>query len=315
MTFHRLEPGPGTLHGSWSDRRAPCLWVDSGDTVSLRTLDVSWGLEPPTRVDRPRARFEPREDGPCLTGPVGIRGAEPGMTLEVRLRGVRPGPYGFTYAGGDRWFNAELNRRAGVAHLPFELVRWDISDAARSDCGWEVPLRPFPGTLGLSPPGEHSGWFPSSCGGNMDCRELIGGAVLYLPVQVPGALLSAGDGHAAQGDGELCGMAVECPLEALDLELVLHEDWPVASPHLRTAAEWITLGFGEDLDDAVAMALNAMLDLLVVRLELTRPRALALLSVRGDMRVTQLVNRVRGVHCAVPLGMLEPCGPGPGRLP
>ena len=138
----------------------------------------------------------------------------------------------------------------------------------------------------------------------MDCKELVAGSTLYLPIPVPGALFSVGDGHALQGDGEVCGTAIECPMERVDLTFRLREDLRLTTPRANTAAGWITLGFHEDLDEAIMIALSAMLDVMCEQYGLQRPDALALASLVVDMRITQLVNGVRGVHAVLPHGAI-----------
>jgi acetamidase/formamidase len=150
----------------------------------------------------------------------------------------------------------------------------------------------------------HSGWFPRATGGNMDCKELGEGAVLYLPVEAPGALFSCGDAHAVQGDGEVSGMAIECMMARADLRFEVWDNFPITTPHIRNRNGWVTLGFGEDLDAATAVAINAMLDLIMRQHGVSRQDALSLASVTVDLRITQLVNGVRGVHAILPHGAI-----------
>lgn len=315
--MHYLSPERATLHGQFSRDLTPALTVDSGDLVRCRTLDVTWGLEA-RRPDGTRETFGPREsprdDGPCLLGPIAVRGARPGHVLEVHVEAVVPGPYGWTFAGETGFFNTGLNRVLGVAEGEPLLVRWSLDADAMigtSHLGHRVHLRPFLGTLGLCPgdPGWQSAWPPRRTGGNLDCKELVAGTVLYLPVEVEGALLSLGDGHAAQGDGESSGTAIECPMERVDLRLVLREDLSLDAPRAHTPAGWITFGFGESLEAAVAEAINRMLDLLQARHELNRKEALALSSVAVEARITQLVNGTVGAHAILPHGVLEGATP------
>jgi acetamidase/formamidase len=314
MALHQLEPARATLHGQFSPDLPPALTVDSGDTVRYRTLDVAWGLENHKEGDLPRRKFEPREfprdDGPCLVGPVAVRGAEPGGVLEVHVEVVVPGPWGWTVAGEIGFFNAGLNRALGVANGPSRTTRWHLdaeSMVATSHHGHAVRLRPFLGTIGLSPaePGWHSAWPPRRTGGNLDCKELTAGSTLYLPVAVPGALVSVGDGHAAQGDGEVSGTAIECPIERAELRYVVRDDLELDAPRARTQDGWTTFGFSEDLDEAAANALNGMLDLMTLWFGLPRKDALALASPVVDLRVTQLVNGVCGVHATLPHGAIK----------
>jgi acetamidase/formamidase len=152
----------------------------------------------------------------------------------------------------------------------------------------------------MSPPdpGEHSTTPPRRWGGNIDCKELVAGTTLYLPIPVDGALLMAGDGHGAQGDGEVSGTAIECPLERATLTLDL-DDRELRSPIARTADSWIAFGFDDDLDAAAEQATETMLDLMDHELGVSRAEALALASVAVDLRVTQVVNQVKGVHAVL----------------
>jgi acetamidase/formamidase len=195
---------------------------------------------------------------------------------------------------------------------------WSLDPASgtgRNQHGHTVRLRPFLGVLGLAPaaPGRHSTIPPRRCGGNLDCRELVAGSVLYLPVEVDGALLSAGDGHAAQGDGEVSGTAIECPLDRVRLRLEVLEDLPLRFPAADTPAGRVSLGVGDTLDDAADAALEGMFDHLVARYGVSRADAVALASVVVDVRVTQIVNQVVGVHAVLPHGAVEQGAPAPHR--
>ncbi len=148
-------------------------------------------------------------------------------------------------------------------------------------------------------PGLHSTIPPRRWGGNIDCKELVAGATLYLPIPVDGAWLMAGDGHGAQGDGEVSGTAIECPLERATLTLDV-TDRELRSPIARTADAWLAFGFDADLDVAAEQATETMLDLMELELGIPRPEARALASVTVDLRVTQVVNEVKGVHAILP---------------
>ena len=314
--LHTLEPDRPNFHGQFSPHLAPVLTIASGDTVRCRTLDVAWGLEP-RKEDGSRTTVQPREaprdDGPCLLGPIAVEGAEPGDWLAVHVEAVVPGEYGWTWAGDVGFFNDALNRALGVDEgAPF-LLRWSLDAGAMvgtSHLGHRVPLRPFLGCLGLCPGPRHEGadgwigaWTPRRTGGNLDCRALTAGSTLYLPVERHGALLSLGDGHAAQGDGEVSGTAIECPMERVDLRIERREAAPfgtLVAPLAETPEGWVTFGFGPTLDAAATAALVDMLDLLKAQRGLVRKEALALTSVAVDVRVTQLVNGVVGAHAVLP---------------
>ena len=225
------------------------------------------------------------DGGHALVGPVQIRGARAGTTLEVGIDAVEVADWGITFADG-------------------EGMLWSLDAAARTGtgpAGATVELAPFLGVLGMPPPevGVHSTSPPRRWGGNIDCKELVAGTTLYLPVPVDGALFSAGDGHARQGDGEVSGTAIECPLVRVELTLTVRDDLWLDAPRAETTACWITFGFDEDLDRAAGCATEGMLDLIIRELDVDRRQALALASVAVDLRVTQVVNGVKGVHAVL----------------
>jgi acetamidase/formamidase len=304
-TLHEIPLERRTLHGHFSRELEPVVEIASGDVIGFSTLDAGWGLEPPRADGSERRRFEPLEPeldaGHPLIGPVTMRNARAGMTLEVRIEAVRVGPYGLTVAGG---WSTPLNDRLGVSSGESRVLAWELdADAgtARDRDGREVALAPFLGVLGMPPPepGVHPTGPPRVWGGNLDCKELVAGTTLFLPVPVDGALFSAGDGHARQGDGEVSSTAIECPLDRVELGLALREDFELTTPVARTPDSWIALGLGGSLDEANGNAIDAMLALMGRELGLERRDALALASVVVDLRVTQVVNGVVGVHAVL----------------
>jgi acetamidase/formamidase len=309
MAFHEIKPSRRTLHGHFSPGLPPILEVDSGDTVRFTTLDCGWGLEPNAGGGEPKRSFVPRhpelDRGHALCGPVAIRGAMPGMTLEIAIGSVRPGAWGWTEAGG---WDHEVNRRLGLVDDRCRL-RWDLDadrQSATNQHGRAVMLRPFMGVMGMPPaePGIHSTSPPRATGGNIDCKELVAGTSLFLPVAVEGGLFSTGDGHGAQGDGEVSETPIECPMEQCDLTLTLHRELVISHPRARTAEGWLTFGFHEDLNEAMFVALDAMLDLMGERYGMNRAEALAMAGIVVDLRVTQVANGVKGVHAVLPDGAI-----------
>jgi acetamidase/formamidase len=278
--IHELPLERRTLHGHFSRDLPPVLEVDPGDSVRFATPNAGWLLDDETRFE-PTA--SPEDDGHALAGPIAVRGAREGATLVVRVDEVVPGPWGETFAE------------------PHHRIAWRLADGVGvSSGGRRVRLRPFLGVLGMPPvaPGVHSTTPPRRQGGNIDCKELVAGATLLLPVPFDGASFSAGDGHAAQGDGEVSGTAIECPSRAqltLDLRDDLHLEWPCA----RIDGAWLTFGFGDTLDTAARVAVDGLLDLMQREYGLAREEALALASVTSDLRVTQIVNGQVGVHAVL----------------
>lgn len=302
-TFH-VEPTRATLHGNFSRDHAPILTVGSGDTVVFRTLDGGWHGKPLLGPDDADEHFaygpadDKRGDGHALCGPVFVTGAEPGATLEIRIDEVIPGNWGWTNSGG--WPH-RVHERLGTDKTGTKLV-WSLDPEkglGLNQYGHEVSLRPFMGVMGMPPaePGLHSTVPPRMTGGNLDCKELVTGTSLFLPVAVTGGLFSVGDGHAVQGDGEACVTAIECPMERVALTFFVRPEMRIRSPRARLDGAWMTMGLHEDLDEACLCALEAMVDLMQeLRAELDRATALALASLAVDLRVTQIVNDVQGVH-------------------
>ncbi|HEY0607172.1 MAG TPA: acetamidase/formamidase family protein [Herpetosiphonaceae bacterium] len=313
MATFTIEPEQRTLHGVFSRELEPVLTIDSGDTVIYRTLDSGWHLEPrtSTNIDAPVRKFEPRNrehgGGHALCGPVAIRGAEPGMTLAVQIKDVRPGAWGHTFAGG---WHSPLNERLGLDKQGTILL-WTLDAdqmTARNQHGHTVSLRPFMGVMGMPPaePGFHGTPPPRVTGGNIDCKELVAGSTLYLPIAVPGGLFSVGDGHGVQGDGEVCVTAIECPMERVELQFDLVPDLHLTTPRANTPAGWITFGFHTDLYEAMVIALEAMLELMQTQYQLGKPEAFGLASLVVDLRITQIVNAgMLGVHAVLPHGAIR----------
>ncbi len=302
--IHHIQPDIRNCHGKLSRDRKPILTVDSGDTIVAGTRFCSWGLEPPPSPDvypilpRIEDRADPANDaGNCLLGPIEIRGAKQGMTLEVSIESMKCASYGITMIGGGP--NPRYDR-LGLSD-EFAWTYWAIDSErgiARSPDGHEVKLRPFLGSMGNCPDvdGYVDNMSPRNVGGNLDCKELIAGSRLYLPIEVPGAMFSFADGHAAQGDGEVGGAAIECPMTDVTLTLTLRDDFPVTYPIARTPDAWVTFGFADSLHDATYIAVNNMLDLMTSKLGVSRQQAAMLASVAVDVHVTQMVNPAVGMH-------------------
>jgi acetamidase/formamidase len=310
VTVHELPLERRTLHGHFSSDLESILTVESGDAIAFAALDGGWGLEAPRTDGSPRRHFEPRDpkldEGHALVGPVQVRGARAGQTLEVRVDSVLVGSYGFTVAGG---WSTPLNDRLGVGSGDAHVLVWELdasAGVARDRQGREVKLSPFLGVLGMPPlePGIHPTRPPRAWGGNLDCKELVAGTTLFLPIPVDGALFSAGDGHARQGDGEVSQTAMECPIERAELTLDLREDLELSAPLALTDEGWLALGLGDDLNEAAENATDAILGVMGHELGLARREALALASLVVDLRVTQMVNGVVGVHAVLPHGAI-----------
>jgi acetamidase/formamidase len=314
MATYSIVPERATLHGQFSREFPSVLTIDAGDTVIYRTLDSGWNLEPrrSTNPEERPQKFAPRieghDSGHALCGPIAVRGAEPGMTLVIHIQEVRPSTWGWNSAGG--WASL-VNTRLEIDSEPERIHLWTLDSetmTGRNQDGYQVRLQPFMGVMGMPPdaPGLHPSWPPRACGGNLDCKELVAGSTLYLPIPVPHALFSVGDGHAAQADGEVSSTAIECPMDRVELRFELLDPGSLTTPWAQTPAGWITLGFHQDLHEASMIALDAMLTLMGQQYGLDRRDAVALASVVVDLRITQLVNDgVLGVHALLPHGALE----------
>jgi len=301
---HELPFERRTVHGHLSRDLPPVLSIDPDDSVVFSSPDSGWGIGPPSDDAGTREQFGPRDPeldaGHPLLGPVEVRGADEGATLTVHVDELRVGAWGLTRSAG---YPTPLNERLGVADGDTQTLVWQLdADAGTGfdQFGRKVSLRPFLGVMGMPPPepGVYSTHPPRRWGGNIDCSELGEGATLYLPVPVYGALFSAGDGHARQGDGEVGQLAIEAPMERARLTLSL-ADVELENPVARIDGAWLAFGFDEDLDEAAAQAVDGMLELMGREHGFERRDALALASVVVDLRITQLVNGVKGVHAVL----------------
>ncbi len=313
---HELRLEPQNVHWGYYDASIePVVTVQSGDRVYLETL-LARGLGrlimagadadaiPPSMVRVEEAVTERGPGAHPLTGPIFVDGAEPGDVLEVRLleidlmmpfgvSGFLPAggtlPDDFPYAGLQLF---DLDAGAGVAHMGPNIT---------------IPLGPFFGSLGVAPPvlrGRVSSGPPGFHAGNLDNKELVEGTTLFLPVHVPGALLSIGDGHAAQGDGEVSGTAIETSLRGT-VQILLHKDVALMWPRAETPTHYISMGLHTDLDEAARLATREMVNFLVAERGITREEAYVLCSVALDLRVTQLVDGTKGIHGMLAKGLIS----------
>jgi len=308
---HRLTSTPKTVVWGYYDAATPpVLRVRSGDTVEIRTSMIASpemleqagvaanDIEPSLR-DIYRD-VKDRGAGPhILTGPVYIENAEPGDVLEVQIQAIRLAlPYSLNL----------FDPRFGVLpeDYPYMRVRIIPLDekrmVARFADGVEVPLRPFFGSMGVAPPaevGRFASFPPWIHAGNLDNKELVAGTTLFIPVHVRGALFLVGDAHAAQGNGEVDLAALETALTGT-FRFVVRKDLKLRWPRAETPTHYMTMGFDEDLNQAVKNALREMLDFLVTVKHLSRDDAYMLASVAADLSITELVDGKKGVHIMIP---------------
>ncbi|WP_428334710.1 acetamidase/formamidase family protein [Novosphingobium sp.] len=319
---YELKVTPQTVvWGHYDATEKPVLTVRSGDTVVIHTLLTNSptglakagvaadAIEPELRAVFDGVPASARgPGGHILTGPVAIAGAEPGDTLEVRIVKI---DLAIPYA-----YNAF---RYGAGFLtddfPYSQMKIVPLDAKRMvgtfGPGIEVPLAPFFGSMGVAPPpafGRYDSAPPTINGGNMDDKALVAGTTLFLPVHAAGALFQVGDGHAAQGNGEVDITALETSLVGT-FQFILHkhgEGHEVAPyPRAETPTAYIAMGFDDDLSSATRKALRNMVDFLVAAKGMTRDDAYMLISVAGDVEVTELVDRNKGVHVVVPKALFK----------
>jgi acetamidase/formamidase len=291
MTEHKLSAEP--THSVWDRSLAPRLRIEPGDEVAFRCVDSSGGQVQPgmttaeyLTIDRTRIH--------ALTGPVWVEGAEPGDVLQIDVLSTRHAGWGWSSVIEGFGFLKDRFREPYLFH-------WRLDGESTSSLAPAVvPVRPFLGVMGVAR--AEAGAFrtrpPGPFGGNLDVRELCAGSRLYLPVFNHGALFSCGDGHAAQGDGEVCINGIECPLD-VTLRFHLHKQQPLAGPIVEasevaapdsTADAWVVLESGTDLVAAAQAATSRMIDLLVSRWGFTDVHAYILCSVALKLRLSQVVN-------------------------
>jgi acetamidase/formamidase len=316
MPHHTLKATKDTVHlGGFSHLLKPVLTIDSGDTIDVETytgyyvydkappefltpefLDICQNLPPERKIAA----------GPhLLTGPIYVRDAEPGDVLEVKLEAIAPHlPVGFNAI------------RPGWGALPqqftqpaLRFIRLDLANNIAefpADSGIKIPLKPFFGILGVATPQSDRNSIPPGCyGGNIDNRELQAGSRLFLPIYVPGALFSIGDGHSAQGDGEVNVTAIETSMNGR-ITLNLRKDLSLTTPIAHTPTDIITMGFSDTLDAALEQALKNMINFLERFANLSPEDAYVLCSLAVNFRITQVVNNPqKGVHGMLPKSILS----------
>lgn len=308
---HRLKPTPRTVAWGYYDATAkPVLRIAAGDTVEVETLltNSPQGLQrafvPADQIEQAlRDVFKEVTDkgpgGHILTGPIFVEGAEPGDALEVRVKDVRLLlDYAYTANGPKSGLLPDEFPRSRTKIIPLDKKRM----VGQFGGGVEVPLRPFFGSMGVAPPpdlGRVSSGPPGVHAGNLDNKELVAGTTLLIPVHVTGALFAVGDGHAAQGDGEVCVTGLETSL-AGTLEFGVRKGAGLKWPRAETPTHHIVMGLDKDLTEAMKRATREAVDFLVAEKKLSREDAYLLASAAVDFRVTQVVDGVKGVHGMIP---------------
>ena len=307
---HDLTLTPAHVHWGYYDARiAPVLRMASGERVRIETM-VAGGLQrlrlagvSETEIPESLKAVEQRvtERGPGahpMTGPIVVEGAEPGDMLEIRVLAIE-----FLHDFGVNAFSPGGGVLPDVfPYARLKLFRWAAgADRVEFAPGVTLALAPFFGSIGVAPPplaGRISSRPPGWHGGNLDNKDLVAGSTLYLPVHVPGALLSVGDGHALQGDGEVTGTALETSLRGT-FEVHLHKGRRLRWPRAETPTHFIAMGLPEDLDEATRLAVREMVEFLVAEKKMTADDAYMLCSLAADLHVTQAVDATKGVHASL----------------
>jgi acetamidase/formamidase len=307
---HELPLQPAHVHWGYYDARVPpALRMAAGDRVRVETM-VAGGLQrlrlagvgedeiPDSLKAVERLVTERGPGAHPMSGPIYVEGAEPGDTLEIRVLTIEfLHPFGvnaFSPGGG------VLPDDYPYAHL--RLLRWRPgAERVEFRPGVTLPLAPFFGSIGVAPPplvGRISSRPPGWHGGNLDNKDLVAGSILYLPVHVTGALLSIGDGHALQGDGEVTGTALETSLRGT-FEVRVRKGQRLRWPRAETPTHYIAMGLNEDLDEATRLATREMVEFLVAEKGMAREEAYMLCSLAADLHVTQAVDATKGVHASI----------------
>lgn len=312
MPAHTLRALPETTRiGVFDARFPPVLTIAPGDTVEVECIsgrpsvlpaEGSGFTIPPALKAVIDANREPWL-GHIMTGPIAVTGAEPGDTLEVRIDRIEPGAdWGYNIIRPLAGTIPEDFHETHLMHIPVDRER----RVCRLPWGTELALAPFFGVMGVAPPPAFetiTSIAPRIHGGNLDNKELQAGSSLFLPVHVPGANFSVGDGHGVQGDGEVCVSALEMCLTGT-FTFHLHKKTGQAMPRAETPTHYVSMGINEDLDQAMKQALREMIAFICSRTNLAREQAYAFCSLAVDFHVTQTVNGEKGVHGLLKKGLL-----------
>jgi acetamidase/formamidase len=315
---HVVESNEKTVHlGVFDTNLPPIVTIESGDVISFPN---TWShflnqLQPGVPVDKlaELRKSNPGKGPHSIIGPIAVNGAEAGDVLEIRYKRVKPVSWGAVFNNPGSLGTGLLasdypQGQVKYLDLDFKKMTGKFADNIN------IPLKPFPGTLGLAPPdgyypplspGVTSSVPPGPHGGNVDLSELCEGATLFIPVWKPGALIYTGDAHAVQGDGEINLSALETRFEELRIQVVLHKQKNFAWPIAETSTHWILLGLDKDLNVAMTLAARNAIKFLASRAGLTEIDAYALCSIATSFRVTQVVDIVRGVHAMIPKSLFS----------
>ncbi|HQR33605.1 MAG TPA: acetamidase/formamidase family protein [Blastocatellia bacterium] len=314
---HRLEATPATVaYGYYWSEAKPALRIASGDIIDVDTLLTNSpnglqnaGVAPDKIQNSLRAivaEVTGDKRGPgghILTGPVYVEGAEPGDVLEVKILSIDLAlDYGYNGCSGFIPGNCDRSVKSKIIPLNKKMMTAEFMP------GIVIPLKPFFGSMGVAPApefGRVSSNPPGKHAGNLDNKELVAGSTLYIPVFVPGALFEVGDGHAAQGDGEVDQTAIETSLRGR-IKLTVRKDMKLTWPRAETSTDFISMATDPDLTKATTMAIQEMIGFLVANKGLTKHQAYQLVSIAGNVAITQLVDKPNlGVHVRLPKNIFK----------
>lgn len=312
MATRVLHATPETVHWGYLDATLkPALTIESGERVTIEcaTCNPEWMPKPDSGFDILPDIVEIHKKVPkgsgnhIFTGPIAVSGAAVGDVLEVKILDIKLRQnWGWNLFRGYMGTVPEEFPYQRLVHVPLDLS----ANIATTPSGFKVPLKPFFGQLAVAPAkvfGRQNSKEPREFGGNLDCKELVAGSTIYIPVWNEGALFSTGDGHAAQGDGEVDGTAIETALTGT-FEFTVRKDLRWTMPHAETPTHFIAFGLNADLDDAASQALKEMITWIVEMTGAHKDEAYALCSYACDLHVTQTVNNIKGVHAMLAKSVL-----------
>jgi len=308
-----LKATPETVHWGYLDATIkPALTIDSGERVMVEcaTCNPEWmpakesGFDILPDITEIHQKVKKGTGNHIFTGPIFVRGAKIGDVLEVKILDIKLRQnWGWNLFRGYMGTIPEDFPYMRLTHVPLDLK----ANVATMPSGFKIPLAPFFGQLAVAPAeifGRQNSKEPREFGGNLDCKELTAGSTIYLPVWNEGALFSTGDGHAAQGDGEVDGTAIETAL-AGTFEFIVRKDLGWTMPRAETQTHYIAFGLDTDLDDAARQALKEMIAWIVAMTGIHKDEAYALCSFACDLHVTQTVNNMKGVHAMLAKSILK----------
>jgi len=297
--------------GLFDPAKPPVATIDSGDVVVYANTWTHFlnKLQPGVSADELAAmrKANPGRGVHSIVGPVKVNGAKPGDLLEIRFLALRTIDFGANFHNPGALQTGSLPGDFADGHVHYFKLGGSDGFVEFSP-QIKLEMRPFQGTFGVAPTGgvAVSSVAPGKHAGNIDCKELVAGSSLYVPVQVDGGLLYTGDSHALQGDGEVNITAIETAMQEVRCQVILRPRATYAYPMIETPTHWLMLGFDPSLNDALRIALRNTLDFLSAKAGLSRADAYGLASLAVDFRVSQMVDKNNGIHAMIPKSIFAP---------